>query len=233
MPITPERAEAPRKGAPSTVPEQALPNSAAAQASGAAAATAAAAGTLFSPAGDPGAASHADADADAGSSQAVRRSADSPYRNLSYSVFYPEEPEQSSSQGIWPVHDYSEEPLIAGEGSLSLWGQEAVPPRVDNKAAPSLQQLPSDSAEASPQQRPADANVASAQPQQPAYAGVASSEQSMAPDAEMAGMPGWRGVYADRPRGTKSEGEEHFVAVPSAPAQGESILALHCSGKLC
>ena len=163
----------------------------------------------------------------------MRRSADSPYRNLSYSVFYPEEPEQSSSQGIWPVHDYSEEPLIAGEGSLSLWGQEAVPPRVDNKAAPSLQQLPSDSAEASPQQRPADANVASAQPQQPAYAGVASSEQSMAPDAEMAGMPGWRGVYADRPRGTKSEGEEHFVAVPSAPAQGESILALHCSGKLC
>lgn len=223
MPDTPERAEAPRKGASAAEPDKAQPDSAAAQASRAAAATAAAAGISSSPASGLEAACRSVPDA--GSSQAVHGSAGSPYRALSYSAFYPEEPEESSSQSTWPVHDYSEEPLTAGEGSLSLWGQEAVQPRVHNQAAASPQWSPSDSAGASLQQRPANADVASAQPQRPAHA-RATSKQPMAPDTEMSGVPDWRGSHSDKPRGTKSAGEEHFVAVPGAPIQGESILAL-------
>ena len=155
----------------------------------------------------------------------MRNSANSPYRELSYSAFYPEEPEQSSSQGAWHVRDTTEDPLTAGEGSLSLWGREAVQPRVHNMAAASPQQTPSDSAGASLQQRPADADVASAQPQRPFGAIVASSEQSMAPSSEMSSKPGWRGARPDKQRGTRSEGEEHFVAVPGAQTQGESEIS--------
>ena len=201
-------------------PDIKLPESAAAHISGA---TAAAASTRYSPAAGSAAASHVETDA--GRSQAAQGHEDSPYSNLSYSAFYPEEPEQSSSQSDWPVRDDSEEALTAGEGSLSLWGREAVRPRTDAEASAPLQQHQLDAAGASPQPVLADADVASAQQQRPAYAPEASSEHSSVPRAENAGTHGWKTAAPDNSRGTKSEGEEHFVAAPNAHGQGEPSLS--------
>lgn len=210
LPLTPEKAAPPRTGAAPVEHDQALPASGAAQTSGAAAVTSAA-----------GLEADRHVEADAGSSQAVHESADSPYSGLSYSAFYPEEPEESSSQGAWPVRDDTDDPFTAGEGSLSLWGrQAAVQPRADADASASLQQPASNSIGAALQPRPVDDPTAFMH--QPLAHGLeASSEQSRAPESEKASMPGWREAGPENPRGTKSEGQEHFVAAPNVHGLGE------------
>ena len=166
-------------------------------------------------------ASHAGTDA--GRSQAVQGHAESPCRDLSYSAFYPEDPEQSSSLSEWHVRDDSEEELTAGEGSLSLWGREAVRPRAGADASASLGQLEPDAAGALPQPVPTEATVAAAQQQRPVHAPEASSQHSLAPCAEGVDAHGWSTAGPDNPRGTKSEGEEHVVAAPGAHGQGELL----------
>ena len=151
----------------------------------------------------------------------MRESAGSPHSGVSYSSFYPEEPEESSSQGAWPIRYSSDDPLTAGEGSLSLWGREAaVQPRAGSDAAASLCQLAPDTAGGSLRPQAADADMASVH-QHSAHGLEASSEQSMAPEPKKASMPGWRGAGPENSRGMKSEGEELFVAAPNTHSLGE------------
>ena len=229
-PITPERAEAPRRvgdAASSAEQDQTPLRTGAADSLGGTAAC-----TGSAPAEGVRAATHAEAHM--GGSQASPGIADSADRASSYSAFYRDEPEQSGSEGAWPVRGDTEDALTVGEGSLSLWWRETVQPRAPARASTSLQQLPPDVAGGPPSPRPQQAEVVPPQ-QRSAHAPEASRKQPMTPDAEGRGSNGHRWAHTEKPRGTKSEGEEHFVAAPSAHTYGELMLSQHgpwCSRRL-
>lgn len=138
-----------------------------------------------------GVASSAEVAADNGhASQAGYGYADSPFMENSYSSFYPEDPEPSSSldtsTGNERVRRSVEVPYTACETSLSLWSSPQRPQRTQ-----------------------ADAAETSLQPHN-------------APNAQTAGSNSLDWVSLEGARGTKSEGEERFVA-PDAYSRGELL----------
>ena len=136
-----------------------------------------------------GVASSAEVAAD-NASQAGYGYADSPFMENSYSSFYPEDSEPSSSldtsTGNERVRRSAEAPYTACETSLSLWSSPQRPQRTQ-----------------------ADAAETSLQPHN-------------APNAQTAGSNSLDWVTLEGARGTKSEGEERFVA-PDAYSRGELL----------